>query len=143
MANAGTSGYGATLKLSKASATLTVGQITKVGWSPGGITDIDISTMSGDNKWKEFIPGMIEAGEFSCDINLEDSQVTACMAIVGVTGYTAVVQFNDGTAQTTSSKFSVGGYLKPFGFEAPMDGAPVSQTLTIKLTGIPTFTAHS
>jgi hypothetical protein len=142
MANAGVSAYGSTMKVTIGTATTTVGQITKVGWSPGGMTDIDISTMSGDNKWKQFIPGMIEAGEFSADVNFEDAQNTALISVVGVTG-TWQINFNDGTASSSSSRFACVGYLKPFGFDGPMDSNPITQSLTIKLSGLPTFTAHT
>jgi hypothetical protein len=136
MANEGISGYGATLSVTNGTAT-TLAQITKIGCSPGGITDIDISTMSGLNKWKQFLPGMIEAGELTCEANLEDAQETKMLALVGVTGCTWTVTFNDAVT-ATGSTFVCNGYLKPFGFEAPMDGAPVSQTFTIKLSGKPT-----
>jgi hypothetical protein len=140
MANAGTSAYGGTLAVTDGTNTTTVTQITKIGLGPGGVTDIDISTMDGANKWKEFIPGMIEAGEFNCDVNFEDGQETTLLALVGVTGRTWTMQFNDGTTQAKSSKFACLGYLKPFGFDGPMDSNPITQSLTIKLSGLPTVT---
>jgi hypothetical protein len=144
MANSGQSAFGATLTFTNGTAATTtaITQITKVGFSGGSIGKIDISSMSG-TKTKEYISGMIEPGQFTVDCNFDSAQYTALAAVVGVPSSTFVMRFNDGTAVSNHSRFSATGYLEPLNFDGPMDGAPITQTLTITLSGAVTYTAKT
>jgi len=145
MANTGQSGYGATVKFTygTASTTVTISQITKISMTGGSIGKIDISTMSGGTaKAKEYISGMTDTGTLAFDVNFDASNNTTWLPLVGTSG-TWLVMFADHTTPTNASKFSSSGYLEPFGFDAPMDGAPITQTFNVALSGAVTFTAKS
>jgi hypothetical protein len=144
MANSGQSAFGSTLLFTygTSSTTISIDQITKVGLSGGSIGKIDISSMSGPTtKVKEYISGMIEPGQFTVDCNFDATVYGNINGVVGTSG-TWLMKFNDTTA-TTKSRFSATGYLEPLNFDGPMDGAPITQTLTITLSGAVSYTAKS
>ena len=139
----GISGYGATLKFTNGTSTTTIAQVTKIGNSGTGMTDIDISTMDSTSKWRSFVPGMKDAGQIDVEFNFEDANETALLAIIGTTG-TWTIQVNDSTATggTSGSKLSWSGYAKPPTLDVPFDDK-ISGTMSIKLTGAPSYTAKS
>jgi len=145
MTNTGQSGYGATVKFTygTSSTTAAIAQITKIAMTGGTLGKIDISTMSGGTaKAKEYISGMTDTGTLSFDVNFDAAQNTTWLPLVGTSG-TWLVMFADHTTPTSASRFSSAGYLEPFGFECPMDGAPITQTLNVALSGAVTFTAKT
>ena len=104
---------------------------------------IDTSTMDSTTKWRDFIPGMLDAGEltFECNYNgaaagdaeVLDTQFTA-------TAYTWYVAFNDGsnTVFTNNSLWYASGVMTALGHGIPFDDK-MTQSITIKLTGVPVF----
>lgn len=129
----GISGFGTTISGSVAGA---IAQVTSVSVSGMAATDIDVSTMDSVNAWKEFIPGMKEAGEFSLGLLYERENHDVIQGSLGADPETWTVTLPDG------STFVCSGYVKGLGIEVPMDDK-ISQTATIKLTGEPTFTPNS
>jgi predicted secreted protein len=94
--------------------------------------------------WREFIPGLKDAGELSCELNLVPDSAT--MELVLGTFDSDVLQqvrilFADGvqTGPTpTCSRFTCNGIITGFPLEAPMDDK-MTATITVKISGKPTF----
>lgn len=130
----GISGFGTTLS---GSVTSSVSQITSISIPGVSVDDLDVTTMASANAFREFIAGLKDAGELSVELLYEKSAYDAQLAAVGGAAETWTVTFPD------ESIFTCSGYIKAAGqVEAPMDG-PMTSSLTIKLSGEPSFTEGS
>lgn len=132
--SSGTHGHGTSLVGGTAG---TIGNIISV--NVGGQTrdPIDKSTMDSTSKFREFISGMADAGELTVEVNYDG-------AASGV-GDSLSTAYQGGTAETwtitfvDASTFACSGFITNLGFAAPFEDK-ISQSITIKLTGVPTFT---
>lgn len=94
--------------------------------------------------WREFIPGLKDAGEMSCELNLVPDSATMDL-ILGTFDSDELQQvrilFADGTQtgpSPTCSRFTCFGIITGFPLEAPMEDK-MSATVTVKISGKPTF----
>lgn len=98
---------------------------------------IDKSTMDSTSKAREKIAGMLDAGDLSLTINYDGSAAGVANAL-----HTA---FLSGTPETwtitypDTSTHAFSGFISALGAAAPFDDK-ITQTVTIALTGVPTFT---
>ena len=107
---------------------------------------IDISTMESTSKFREFLPGMLDAGEVTMDINYDGSASGEANALNGTAGiftasaYTFGVSFGDGTntVVTNNSYWYSGGFMTALGHAIPFDDK-ITQPITIKFTGVRTY----
>ena len=129
---AGTHGHGTTLAGATA---LGIGSITKISIGGISVDDLDVSTMASTDKWREFISGMIDAGEISFDL-IFDGTVTATLFTKIGASDTWTVTFPD----TGAATFSAPGYIKGISIDDPYDDK-ITGSCTIKVSGKPTFTA--
>lgn len=130
MASGGQSGFGTTLS---GSTTGVIVEITSISHPSIESGDIDITTMSSTNGWREFTPALKDAGELTVEIFYTVAQTNTIEALIGGTAETWTVTFPDGGAWACS------GYVKSLGGATPMDDG-ITQSMTIKLSGQPTFT---
>ena len=141
----GLHGFGATLTATAGTATTTLGQITRVSAGPRTRDALDISSMGSTNKAREFIPGMIDNGEMTIDINYEGDSTNSPKLLdplMTATAYTWKVELND-AGTTNKSSFACDGFLTSLLVaEIPFDDK-VTATCTVKLTGESTYTEHS
>lgn len=130
----GTHGHGTTL--TGATSGL-IGNIMSVAVDGMTRDPIDISTMDSVNKWREFIAGMLDAGEITLDINYDGSAagivnaLNAALASGALETWTVV--FPD------TSSFASSGLVTSLGINSPFDDK-MTAPVTIKLSGEPTFT---
>jgi hypothetical protein len=133
----GTRGFGTTLS---GATTGVIAEIISVGLSGQDVTDIDVSSMDSPDGWMEFIPGMINAGEIQLNILYSAAQMDAILDALGGGAEQEnedwTITFSDG------STFVCSGYLKSLGTQIPMNDK-IAQTVGLKLSGKPTFTASS
>lgn len=91
---------------------------------------IEATHMGSPNAFREYIPGLLDAGEATIEINYipapVDPIITAMRAGLG--------QFRITYPNNTTSTF--GGVITSYNPETPMDGK-LSATITIKVTSIP------
>jgi predicted secreted protein len=94
--------------------------------------------------WREFIPGLKDAGELSCELNLVPDSDTMDLILdqFDSDSLTEVrILFADGTQtgpSPTCSRFTCFGIVTGFPLQAPMDDK-MTATVTIKISGKPTF----
>ena len=99
----------------------------------GGRDAIDKSTAESTGKAREFIPGMIDAGEITAELNYDgttiahllDDQLTASAQAI-------VIEIPDATGAGTSA-YTGTGFVTALGHAIPFDDK-VTQTVGIKLT---------
>lgn len=101
---------------------------------------IDISTMDSSAKWREFIPGMLDAGELTLELNYDGAADAAfggrantfnAMLTAAVSTWT--VQFPD------ASTWACPGFLTALGHAISFNDK-ITQSASIKFSGAPTYT---
>ena len=124
----GTFGHGSTFTI----AATAVAQLTNI--SIGGLEadDLDISNMDSDSNYREFISGMINAGEATLDLVYITAEVTNVLADIG-TVVAMVATFGSG-----GSTWSCDGYIKSMSLDDPFDDK-VTASIGVKFTGIPVW----
>ena len=128
----GTHGHGTTLSIGGTA----VGNIMSISGPDQSRDPIDISTMDSTAKWREQIPGMIDAGEISFDINYDGAAAgTANQLQTALTATAATILV---TLPDTST-FSASGFVTALGVAIPFDDK-VTQAVSVKLTGAMTYT---
>jgi len=144
----GIHGHGTTLRVKLLTNTTAVSNYTTIGnvttiTGPGQARDpIDISTMDSTSKFREFIPGMSDAGEITCELNYDGSAAGTANELLKGTycGMMSTVTDLDWTITLPdTSKYSCNGFVTGLGHAIPFDDK-VTQSLTIKLSGVPTYT---
>ena len=117
----------------------TIGNVISMSGPNQTRDSIDISTMDSTGKWREFIPGMLDAGEMTFEVNYDAvSEQTANdlnTALADATPEEWTITFA-GSAQGT---WVCTGFVTALGFGSPFDDK-LTQSVTIKFTGAPVYT---
>ena len=135
----GKHGHGASLSIGNT----TIGNITSIS-GPSEVKDsIEISTMDSTTKSREFIPGMLDAGEITLELNYDGGASGIADKLDTIykatnTNYSVLITFNDSTVASARSTFTSVGFVTALGHAIPFDDK-VSQSVSIKLTGVPTY----
>lgn len=141
----GTLGYGATLTLCATTSfttVTTIGNIISVSGPNETREMIDYSNMDSTSKWREKIPGMLDAGDITIEMNYDGAAAgTANDIAVEFTNVTQYwrITFNDHTQATNKSRFQSAACITGISFSAPYEDK-VTQTLTLSCTGVPSYT---
>lgn len=129
-------------------AWVTVAEVTNIT-PPNLARDAQEATHTESTEgWREFIPGLKDAGEVSAELNfVPDSDTTALLlAQFDSNALTqARILFADGdqdASPMTCSTWTFNAVLTGFPPEAPIDGK-MSATTTFKISGKPTFVRAS
>ena len=144
---AGTHGHGAKLVYGTSAAFLTsvasgtaVAEITSISGPDQSRDAIDVSSMDSSNKWREFIPAMIDSGEITMELNYgtaEANRLSTYQTNTATNQYW-MVRFNDHTTEESKSQWSCIGYMTSLGYAIPFDDK-ITQSATFKFTGTPTY----
>ena len=146
MATTAKHGHGAVLTTDATtnfSASTTIGQVVSISGPNHSRDSIDVSNMDSTNKWREFLNGMLDAGELSGDVVYDGTTYASAMAdqFTNTTNYWKI-NVMDGTNAAASSSIYCAGFLTSLGHSIPYDDK-ISQSFTIKLTGVPVFAAKT
>ena len=129
----GIHGHGSSLKIGPTTAATnltSIGNIITIAGPDETRDPIDISTMDSTAKWREFIPGMIDAGEVTVDLNFDGTTVAALLhAQLTATAQSIVI-----TAGTGGDTFTANGFITALGHAIPFDDK-ITQSVTLKFTG--------
>lgn len=127
----GIHGHGASLTI----AATAVGNINTISGPNLTRDSIDISTMDSGTKHREFIPGMIDAGEISVDLQYDGTTVATLLKNqLTASAQAIVLSVPDAGTVTTSSTYTGTGFITSLGHAIPHDDK-VTQSVGIKLTG--------
>ncbi len=128
----GQHGHGATLSIGGT----TIANIISIT-GPNQTRDaIDFSTMDSTSKFREFLPGMLDAGEATFELNYDGSAggtANDLNTIMTNPAAECIITFPD------TSDITVSGFATALSFGDPFDDK-VTQSLTLKFTGVPVFT---
>lgn len=120
-----------------------IGNLTSIT-IPGFSREIyDVTAHDSPNKWREWIGGLLEGGEASCDLNYDPATTldgqTVYMTLVADAESPDPVNYE--IELPDGSKFACALLITEYAdIDAPFDGK-VTGSITFKLSGKPTFTA--
>lgn len=117
-----------------------IGMINKITIEGEEADEINVSTMN-TGKYKKFIQGLMDAKGATLDLLYEKSNTVAIRTALAAASDTYTISIPDGTASAKST-FVVPGFLKKLGWAIPYDDK-IQQTVTLRFTGAPTFTAST
>lgn len=134
----GEHGHGVELKI----GATTIANIISIGGPDESKDSLDISTMDSATKFREFIPGMLDGSEITMEINYDGSAAGTANDLNTLYRSTATetitIDFNDHATPSSASSFACVGFITTLGHAIPFDDK-ITQSLTIKLTGVPTY----
>ena len=129
----GIHGHGTTLTIGGTA----VGNIMSISGPNITRDSIDISTMDSTSKMREFIPGMIDNGEVSVDLNFDGTTISALLAAqLTATAQAIVITMSD----TDTATWTGTGFITSLGHAIPFDDK-VTQSVGLKFTGALTYAA--
>ncbi|MAH47572.1 hypothetical protein CMI37_17255 [Candidatus Pacearchaeota archaeon] len=129
----GITGFGTTIA---GGTTGTIAHVLNISISGPTVDDIDLTSSDSTNRFKAYVAGMIDPGEITVDVCYDGSASGTADDVMGNFGATDEVWT---ITFTDTSTWVCNGYIKSATFGAPYDGK-VTSTITIKLTGEPTYT---
>jgi len=141
----GLHGHGTSLKVSDNTAVTTVttiGNIISISGPNHTRDSIDISTMDSTAKFREFIPGMLDAGEVTFELNYDGTAAGTANDLQLLKTNSAQywhITFPDHTTEASKSDIYCRGFITALGHAIPFDDK-VTQSVTVKLSGVPVFT---
>jgi hypothetical protein len=146
----GIHGYGAIFKLYTADTALTnattLGNISSISGPNQSRDSIDISTLASGTITKEYVPGMVDPGEMTFELNYNETNAAVVTnSTVGLNKHYPIyfaIDLPDPTSTspgtTLGSSFSGQGFIASLG-HALDTGSKISQSITLKLTGPLTY----
>jgi len=133
-ATAAVIGYGTSFSIYGGSTYTAVAEVTNITW-PGYTRDaVDATNMASPNEFREFIPGLMDAGEVTIEMNFIPSASDVILAaLTAGTG-----QFKIAAASGVNIVFSA--IVTAFTPQAPLEDK-MSASATFKITGKPVWAA--
>lgn len=127
-------GLGTTLKLGAS----TIGQVVSVQPPGGEVDDVEVTNLGHTDGIKRFIPGLIDEGELTFTVNLDETaHLTLLSAHRSRTSQAVEVTLPSGT------KISFSGYVKGVEIQEIQPGEVIQAQLTVKAAGPVTVAAGS
>lgn len=142
--------FGSTLKIGTTTSgaytapNTAVGEVTSMNLDGVKLNAIDVSGLT--DRFRKFIPGMIDSGTISMEVNLDPDDAQQA-AIIGLLDNTAastapvaksiLVEF--GSSNNKGATFSCVGIVTDFSVKGALDAA-VTASIQIKVSGSVTFT---
>lgn len=133
----GSIGFGVQVGVSASSTDNTFAallEITDVSGPEIAVDDVEMTHSESPDRYKEWLPGLIDGGEVTVECNYTKENCAAVYALVGVKKYYKI------TLPDGGSTWKFPGYIKGFGEEEPIDDK-IQNQVTIKVGGKPVFTA--
>ncbi|WP_367363274.1 phage tail tube protein [Mesotoga sp.] len=124
MASSGVAAFGTSISPS-------AGEITNITGPGISVDEVEITNHSSSDDCKEFVPGLIDGGEFSVEGNLTSTVVTGVYNdLLARTSKSYTITFPNGMTWTFT------GYPKSFETDSPVDGK-LGFSATFRVTGKP------
>ena len=124
MASSGVAAFGTSISPS-------AGEITNISGPGISVDEVEITNHNSADDCKEFVPGLIDGGEFSVEGNLTSTVVTGVYNdLLARTSKSYTITFPNGMTWTFT------GYPKSFETDSPVDGK-LGFSATFRVTGKP------
>lgn len=143
--------FGSTLKIGPTTSgaytapTTTVGEVTSMNLDGIKLNAIDVSGLT--DRFRKFIPGMIDSGTISLEVNLDPDDTAQATKVINFLDNTCattapvaqsvLVEF--GSSTNKGATFSCVGIVTDFSVKGALDSS-VTASIQIKVSGSVTFT---
>jgi predicted secreted protein len=135
MPTAAVIGYNTDFSIYNGSAYVLVAEVTSITW-PGYSRDaIDATNMNSEDQFREYIPGLMDAGEVTIEMNYVPNHADAIIAALTAS---AVGQYKIAAANGANVVFTA--IVTAYQPQAPVDDK-MTASATFKITGKPTWAA--
>ncbi|HEV7299256.1 MAG TPA: phage tail tube protein [Tepidisphaeraceae bacterium] len=132
-----TKAYGSKIAVSATDASyVDIAQTVDLAGPSPEVGEISITNNDSPDNCKEYLPGMIEPGELEFEIVYEKEQ---CADLYAMFGDDIVYFWRETYPDGSTWKFK--GFLKSFGTEGETEDGALTNTISIKLTSKPVYTA--
>lgn len=139
--------FGSSLKMGATAAgvyttpSISIGEVTSLNLDGLTAATIDVSNIT--SRFRQFIPGIIDSGTISCEVNLDadDPQQAAMIDLVDASATSPTPRsflLEYGDTNNKGAKFECVGIVTSFSFKGAV-GEAVTASITIKLTGSVNF----
>jgi len=135
---AGQSAYGTMLKIG-GTAGVAAANVTKIDGPAPSLDTIDVTAHDSAGAWREYIGGLLDAGEVSLDLNFDPAAVTHKNAAGGLqylmlqrTASAFALVFPQAGNPTYTFNAFVTKFTRTMQFDGALDGS-----VTLKITGAP------
>lgn len=135
-------GHGALFKIENSASPpvlTTVGEITSITMPSISRDAVDVTHSESPEKWREFIAGLKDGGEVSCELNFVPGAAGTTLLMAQLDVDTVSVCEISLPMFATAYKWSFNAILTGFDPQAPIAEKQVA-TVTFKVTGKPTLT---
>jgi hypothetical protein len=128
-------GYNTDFSIYNGSSYVLVAEVTSITW-PGYARDaIDATHMNSEDQFREFIPGLMDAGEVTIEMNYVPNHADVIIAALTAA---SVGQFK--IAHGTGANVVFNAIVTSYQPQSPVDDK-MTASATFKLTGKPTWAA--
>lgn len=127
-------GHGTTLKF--VDSANVIGEVFNIDPFEISVDEIDVTTYASEDKYREYMAGLLEPGEisFECHIDESDAGQNEAIAALGGAAESFELEFPSAVA-----KWEFDAYVSGYAPSSPLDDK-MTATITLKLTGKSTFT---
>ena len=138
-------GYGALLKRGDGGSPevfTTVAEITSISPPSLDIPEVEVTHFESPNGFREYIPGLKDAGEFSFEINYVPNDATQNASTGIMANFLARTTLNwkiEFPQFSGTPTWAFPGYIKAFEPNVPVDDK-ITATITVRVTSAPTIT---
>jgi hypothetical protein len=129
-------GYGAEWWFDNSSAVLTrVAEVTSVGLPNPQQSDVEATHFASPNRTREYIPGLIDNGEITFEINFDAGSASDLMISEAMTsGEVRDQMVSVPTSSGTNQEFTFPGIVKGYEKSVPIDDRQTA-TVTLRVAG--------
>ena len=111
-----------------------VALIQSIGGSDSTRASVDVTNFDSTSKWMEFIPGLLDGGEITCELLYDETVYDALDTRLVAAAEVWTITFPD------ASTFVATGFITALGKPSAGTGDALTFNLTIKITGVPVYT---
>jgi hypothetical protein len=134
MPSAAVLGYNVDFSIYNGSSYVQLAEVTNVTW-PGYKRDaVEVTYMDSASSFREYIAGLIDAGEVTVELNWVPSASDPVLAAMTAGTGQFKIQYNNGPNVVFK------GIVTSWATQSPL-GEKLSGTATFKVTGVPTWAA--
>jgi len=125
---------GAILQLNISGTYTSIAELTSIDGPDFTVADVDVTTLLSTGRWKEFLAGFKDGGTVSVEANYNSTSYGILFARLGNSAEAWKLILSN------SSSITFSGHLTGLKLGVPFE-EEVSQPWSIKVTGVPVFTA--
>lgn len=119
-----------------------IAEVTSIGGPALGLGSVEATHLTSPNKWKEYIPGMLEGGEVTLELNFLPGNATQSDTSGGLLNdmrTRAINNYQIAFPDSPSTQWIVPAFVTAFEPTTPVGDEKLAASVTLKVSGEPTL----